>query len=226
MRQSNVQSANVADRSRDPSRPYIQASGTLEHGAFGSLVRMSTIRVATDSQYSTLADVARQGSSAQQHHRSRAAPEASQSVHADHLASQTGQDPSSANHTCRGEDQPQAAPHSASEHGCLVIIDSRRMVQSMSARAESLADENDMRYYCEYMEAARVVCRHWTGVLERRSGLSMREDHLTMLLAERIDVALADSGIVNLDQDESVPRSLERYLRKVAQAGIDSLQHV
>lgn len=98
------------------------------------------------------------------------------------------------------------------------MIDPRRMIRAMNVRANDFANETGIRNSPGYVDAIRLVCRHWMIALERRSGLVMLEEDPMKLLGDQMDYALANSGIVDFNRGEKVPKSLKRYLYAVARA--------
>ena len=243
MRQWSAQSGNLVGQIESTTQQRsIHASGTLEQGAFETSVWVPPVVNDRRSQYTTLADLQRQSSNASRYYPNAVLQDATDAA----SRGQNVQLGANASHnhtsTSRPQHQPsreQPPPNTGqrqpgrnrvatdagdrrSGSGRSVTINPQRMVRAMSVRAEELADENGMRYYPGYMDAAKAVARHWTQVLGRRAGLTALEDDLMKILGDQMDVALADTGIVDFDRGERVPKALKRYLREVAQAAFDA----
>jgi hypothetical protein len=91
----------------------------------------------------------------------------------------------------------------------------------MRAEANKLAYARGISQHQDYWQAAKVVYKDWARVLGRKDGQSMLKYDLVWLLAEEMNLALAEATIVGLNRGEVMPQRLSKYLRDVARAGVD-----
>lgn len=108
------------------------------------------------------------------------------------------------------------------EQGYSIVIDPHRLLAAIRAEANNLADMRGISQCVDYSIAAKTVYRQWKRGFERKAGQKLHKYDLMWLLAEEMNLALADAGIVDFARGEVLPQRLSRYLRDVARARVDA----
>jgi hypothetical protein len=106
--------------------------------------------------------------------------------------------------------------------GSSITINPRRLLGAMRSRANEEAHVRGISRYPDYSQAAKVVYRQWARTLKRKAGQTVPKYELMWLLAEEMNLALADAGVVDFNGGEVLPRRLSRYLCDVARVAVDA----